>query len=120
MFKRTSWNLSSKYPILSLTIYFVTWKALLAAIVLACPSLGYDTSADLLRFKQRSSVLDIDPFKALLDKFVRWDAIYFTQISRRGILFEQEWAFGWGFTKLLAYVAKGMQPLTQTLGTHVN
>lgn len=104
----TPWKLSANYPVLSLITCFVIWKALLAALVLACPSPGYDTSTDLLRSKHGNSTSNTDNFKAPLGKFVRWDAIYFTQISHRGILFEQEWAFGWGFTKLLAFVAKGM------------
>lgn len=100
-------RLAPQYPILSLTIFFVIWKALLAAIALTCPVTGYDTSADLLRVGEETRSPKPQNFQLSLDKFVRWDAIYFVQISNRGIVFEQEWAFGWGFTKLLSYTAKG-------------
>ena len=49
--------------------------------------------------------------------FVRWDAIYFIQIAHRGVLFEQEWAFGWGFAKLLTLVGRGMTCSILYLGT---
>lgn len=39
---------------------------------------------------------------------MRWDAIYYVQIAHRGIVFEQEWAFGRGFTKVLAFFARGI------------
>lgn len=101
------WKISADHPVLSLIAFFFIWKAILAAVVLASPSRGYDTSTDLLRSTHGNSH-STKAFKAPLDKFVRWDAIYFTQISHRGILFEQEWAFGWGFTKLLIFVARGV------------
>jgi hypothetical protein len=44
------------------------------------------------------------PFERLLQTLTRWDAIYFASIAERGYVFEQEWAFGWGFTRLLSFL----------------
>lgn len=35
-------------------------------------------------------------------KLTRWDAIYYVQAAARGYRYEQEWAFGWGFNRLIA------------------
>lgn len=100
------WNLwiqTRTHPKASLVIGFTLWKVLLVAITLASPGPGYDTSTNLLKREHGE-----DAIKSLswLNNFVRWDAIYFTQIARRGVVFEQEWAFGWGFVKLLKLVGR--------------
>ncbi|KAG8530933.1 uncharacterized protein KY384_004290 [Bacidia gigantensis] len=98
-------NLES--PRLTLTIYFALWKALLLTLVLLSPGPGYDVSTHLLpNFEPvdaASSVLRRAQHH-LASRLIRWDAIYFSQIARRGYVFEQEWAFGWGHTRLLAFV----------------
>ena len=71
--------------------YFLLSKLLLAFVALGSLGRGYDTSTSLAL-----------PEAGTIARWVRWDAIYFTQIARRGYLFEQEWAFGWGFTRLLS------------------
>ncbi|KAH2444774.1 ER membrane glycoprotein subunit of the GPI transamidase complex-like protein [Aspergillus fumigatus] len=38
-------------------------------------------------------------------RFVRWDSIYFVHAAEHGYVFEQEWAFGYGYTRLLALLA---------------
>jgi phosphatidylinositol glycan class V len=43
----------------------------------------------------------------IIGKLTRWDAIYFFKAAHRGYLFEQEWAFGWGFTRVIAIVTAG-------------
>jgi phosphatidylinositol glycan class V len=43
----------------------------------------------------------------LSTKLTRWDAIYFTKIASRDYLYEQDWAFGWGFTRLIKFFASG-------------
>ena len=83
-------------PKILLTLGFTIWKSLLFAIALASPGSGYDTSTTLLH----------PSLDALSRPFVRWDAIYFTQIAQRGYLFEQDWAFSWGFTRLIRGVSK--------------
>ena len=99
------------WPKTSLMICFIAWKSIFFIIALASPGVGYDTSTTLLlnefvRAGESSSLLRLLSSR-LYTNFVRWDAIYFTQIARRGYLFEQEWAFGWGFTTLLAVIGKG-------------
>lgn len=39
-------------------------------------------------------------------RLIKWDAIYFVSIGKRGRVYEQEWAFGWGCA--LKYVAERM------------
>jgi hypothetical protein len=94
-------------PVRVLTLYFVAWKLLLLLVVFCAPGPGYDTSTTLLGLEPvptntsndngnvgRSEPRAILPL--LLQKLVRWDAIYFVKIAERGYLFEQEWAFGYG------------------------
>lgn len=88
---------------------FVCWKFVLASIALATPGPAYDTSTSLAlppRVLDPSAIgsrlLDV-----LVDRLTRWDAIYFTKIAQRGYANEQEWAFGWGYTKAVAATRKG-------------
>ncbi|KAL9127967.1 MAG: hypothetical protein Q9217_003258 [Psora testacea] len=97
------------YPRLRLIAYFSTWKALLLCLAALSPGPGYDTSTALLRradpapysHKSFSHVLEF-----LIGKLVKWDAVYFTEIARRGYVYEQEWAFGWGHTKFLSLISQ--------------
>ena len=114
-------------PILTLTLVFVLWKSLLLLIALTSPGHGYDTSAYLsfagngfgnvengIGTTVRSSVeaptlaqkLLHRGLNRILTTLYRWDAIYFVEIAERGYKFEQEWAFGWGYTRLLLWVSK--------------
>lgn len=101
------WTQILNRPKLSLILCFTLWKALLFTLTLASPGTGYDCSTPLLKPAQIDDFKDSTGIWSLLSKFVRWDAIYFVQIAHRGVVFEQEWAFGWGFTKLLAFFARG-------------
>ncbi|KAL8725380.1 MAG: hypothetical protein Q9166_007396 [cf. Caloplaca sp. 2 TL-2023] len=89
----------------SLTALFVAWKIVLVLIACTSPYPGYDTSTTLLTTyvaQQPSDQHVVGRYlQALAQKLTRWDAIYFTQIAHRGALLEQEWAFGWGYSKLL-------------------
>jgi phosphatidylinositol glycan class V len=91
------WTHPLQRPKACLIVTFLAWKLLLFLVAVASPGPGYDTST----FLSTSSP------SYVLGKFVRWDAIYFTQIARRGYVFEQEWAFGWGFTRILAAAGRG-------------
>lgn len=85
-----------QHPLRTLTTVFVAWKAILILIVLASPAPGYDTSTTLLDWQGHHS---------LLAKFVRWDAIYFTQIAQWGRVHEQQWAWGVGFPAILRWTS---------------
>ena len=100
-------------PFRSLTILFVAWELLLLTVALLTSAPGYDTSAHLLfRGYGVETVVRLPPLEETsllersLQKLTRWDAIYFASIAERGYLLEQEWAFGWGFTRLLAFLAE--------------
>lgn len=110
MHKNENWDKLIRSPKRYLTLYWAAWKFILFVLALASPGIGYDTSTDVLlaaRSTHESPYRIFDQFKYGLQKFVRWDAIYFSQIAQRGHLFEQEWAFGWGFTRLLHWGARG-------------
>ncbi|KAL8796240.1 MAG: hypothetical protein Q9195_001355 [Heterodermia aff. obscurata] len=98
------WHKVTRSPKRYLALYWGLWKSFVFILALASPGIGYDSSTDVLLAAQstpESPNRDLDLFRYGLQKFVRWDAIYFTKIAQRGYLFEQEWAFGWGFTRLL-------------------
>lgn len=98
-------SLDSKNPIRSLVGSFLAWKSLLLLIVIGS-SVGpaYDTSSTLLSPEITSSH---EPPFDLATKLTRWDSIYFIQASRRGYMFEQEWAFGTGFPTVISYLSQG-------------
>ncbi|KAE8132409.1 GPI mannosyltransferase 2 [Aspergillus pseudotamarii] len=90
----------------SLLLLFVSWKALLLLLVVFSPGPAYDTSTALLALGRNAANTDrhglLTPVLGLLaTNLTRWDAIYFTEIARRGCLFEQEWAFNLGFASLI-------------------
>lgn len=88
------------YPVRHLTVFFAIWKALLFLVIVACPGPGYDTSTSLLPTDARR-VAALTPDKwppSVLLRFIRWDSIYFVHIAENGYVFEQEWAFGYGYT----------------------
>lgn len=102
-------------PRTTLLVSFLAWKSLLFLIAILAPGPGYDTSTFLLdgwSLDSGSSHVHKGDTKAILSsawitsRFVRWDAIYFTQTAKRGYVFEQEWAFGWGFSKGLNFLTR--------------
>ncbi|KAL9005552.1 MAG: hypothetical protein Q9188_001677 [Gyalolechia gomerana] len=99
-------------PKASLIVLFITWKLVLLSVACTSPYPGYDTSTRLLLPNETSDTKDQHVigslFIALAGKLTRWDAIYFAQISHRGALFEQEWAFSWGFAKLLNVLGRSL------------
>lgn len=102
-------SIHCSHPIKTLLLLFILWKSLLFVLVICSPGPGYDTSTALF-FHQKSNNGDQSTWwKLLSHKFVRWDAIYFTQIAHRGYLLEQEWAFGYGYTHLLGLLSLGIE-----------
>ena len=113
-------------PIRTLLLSFAAWKSLLLLVALCSPGQDYDTSTSLvlthahahpqylqhLQPGHEFPSTDITPLPTPLHyiatKLTRWDAIYFTQTAARGYRFEQEWAFGWGLTRLIALVTDCM------------
>lgn len=79
-----------------ISVAFTVWKLLILLIARLAPGPGYDTSTTLL---------------PSTNKLVRWDAIYFVEIARRGHIFEQEWAFN-GLSSLLAAISHGGRDTT--------
>jgi GPI mannosyltransferase 2 len=98
------------HPRKALLAVFIAWKSLILLIAACSPGVGYDTSTTLAQPYDLTAAHS-HAFKLLRNlaiKLTRWDAIYFTKIATRGYLYEQEWAFGWGFTRLIHFFAEGM------------
>ena len=100
-----------QYPKASLIALFIIWKLVILLVAFASPGSGYDSSTSLLisQFEHGASLESASRLgeRRILGRLIRWDAIYFTQIAHRGYRFEQEWAFGWGFTRLTALLSAG-------------
>ncbi|KAF2231220.1 glycosyltransferase family 76 protein [Viridothelium virens] len=109
----------ARRPIASLTICFVLWKALLMAVARISPGFGYDTSSTLLLARDALGPDVGGSFSPLLMRLTRWDGIFYAKISERGYVYEQEWAFGWGFTRLLSLIAKACSSSCTTVEAHV-
>lgn len=90
-------------PVRSLSIAFWLWKTILFLVVVGCPGPGYDTSTTLLPQQGVRSLSLSAPLK-----FVRWDSIYFVHIAESGYVFEQEWAFSYGYAKSIAFLTSGV------------
>ncbi len=99
-----------------LLVLFCFWKIILLTIVALAPGPGYDTSSTLLVDSRTqdistASVGEVSTTLAPVVKFIRWDAIYFSQIARRGYVFEQEQAFAPGFPSAVDLIQRGNYPL---------
>ena len=110
-----------KSPRALLVCLFLAWKVLLLTIALLGPGADYDTSTQLLlRGYGVDQTVDASSplFEAglrsnvsqtaqhVVNSLTRWDAIYFASTAERGYVFEQEWAFGWGFSRLLSLLSR--------------
>jgi hypothetical protein len=98
-------------PHQSLLYLFIAYKSLVLLIALFSPGPGYDTSASLLTLPVNDGSSLTTFFELVAEKLTSWDAIYFTTVARRGYLYEQEWAFAWGWTKLISFFSSG-RPLS--------
>src|SRR5437764_15034683 len=98
-------------PVRLLFLFFVLWKVLLFIAILCSPGPGYDTSATLLKLTDTVPNNEADLLSSArsqnppLFKLVRWDAIYYSQLSQRGHIFEQEWAFGVGLSRSVSFIS---------------
>lgn len=103
------WTRPLDQPVRSLIALLVIWKALLLLIACCSPGQGYDTSTSLILPSHGSADARVLPLllRYPTSKLTRWDAIYFVKTANRGYLFEQEWAFGWGFSQLIAICTTG-------------
>lgn len=102
------------FPHQSLLYLFIAYKSLLLIIALCSPGPGYDTSASLLQLPADNGSSLTALFELLAEKLTSWDAIYFTTVARRGYLYEQEWAFAWGWTHLISFFSSG-SPLSLSI-----
>ncbi|PYH48365.1 DUF409 domain protein [Aspergillus saccharolyticus JOP 1030-1] len=101
------------YPLQSLLAVFVLWKGLLLFLIVLTPGPGYDTSTTLIRWNGDATKATLPAMlKTISIKFTRWDSIYYIISANRGYVFEQEWAFGYGFTRLIHVLANGLQRTT--------
>lgn len=98
-------NRDPTHPIRKLVVLFCCWKLLLLVVASCSPGPGYDTSTSLVEASDREELPRV--LRHLVSKLVRWDAVYFVKVAERDYLFEQEWAFGWGFTRAIAFCTKG-------------
>ena len=101
------WTRPLDRPIQNLIILGVAWKLLLLLIALLSPGPGYDTSASLISSSEAEGRVLPPAIQYILGKLIRWDGIYYVQIAGRGYVFEQEWAFGWGFSRLISLCTAG-------------
>ena len=100
-------GLLSSHPIRILFLSFAFWKSLLLVVAATSPGPGYDTSASLTTPAQDQAGELPATLRHLIAKLKKWDAIYFVKSASRGYVFEQEWAFGWGFSRLIALCTAG-------------
>ncbi|EDN90753.1 hypothetical protein SS1G_00153 [Sclerotinia sclerotiorum 1980 UF-70] len=92
-------------PLRTLILCFTLWKISLLLIAASSPGPGYDTSTNLLLLNLQSVEKKKLPswVQYLIGKLIRWDALYFVHASNQGYVYEQEWAFGWGFTRMIKF-----------------
>lgn len=102
-----AWRQPLDHPLRTLCSVFATWKALLLFVAVASPGSGYDTSTFLSTLTRDEGGASSSVLSRLSEKLTRWDGIYFVSIANRGYRYEQEWAFGYGFTRLVGLIKIG-------------
>ncbi|KAF2089459.1 glycosyltransferase family 76 protein [Saccharata proteae CBS 121410] len=96
----TPYRRSLNHPLITLLLISALWKGLLLILAFLSPGPGYDTSTTLILDSDASAIT------RLAAKLTRWDAIYFVNTAERGHVYEQEWAFSWALSKVMASLAK--------------
>lgn len=76
-------------------------------VAITSPGPGYDTSTDLAFASSNTNATLPVGLHHVAQRLTRWDGIYFVTIAARDYVHEQEWAFGYGFTKLIALCTSG-------------
>ncbi|KAF8453493.1 GPI mannosyltransferase 2, partial [Terfezia claveryi] len=95
---------------------FLLTRLVYFTIALLTPSPAYDSSTNLILPPQPPPQDDVSGIcwsllSKLSERLTRWDAIYFVKIAERGYLREQEWAFGWGWTRIMGALGRGIRKL---------
>ncbi|OIW24402.1 mannosyltransferase [Coniochaeta ligniaria NRRL 30616] len=104
-------------PVPTLLTVFAAWKLFLLLIAVGSTvGPAYDTSGSITLDAASTSN---GSAPALLARLTSWDAIYYTQVARRGYLFEQEWAFGSGITIVIERLVKILTSLGIQNGGHL-
>lgn len=109
MDKKQAAGSGSANGIRKLISVFFGWKLMLLVIACASPGPGYDTSTQIL-FRQYGPEPDTWLGRAIEHaalRLTRWDGIYFSTLSERGHVNEQEWAFSWVLARFTSIVARG-------------
>ncbi|KAG5980625.1 hypothetical protein E4U55_003830 [Claviceps digitariae] len=90
-------------PVRSLATLFVTWKGFLLAVALgAALAPAYDTSTALFLERMYGPNASVS---LPASQLTRWDALYFMHASVKGLVYEQEWAFGLGLPTLIGFIS---------------
>ncbi|KAB5583256.1 GPI mannosyltransferase 2 [Coniochaeta sp. 2T2.1] len=99
-----------RHPVRTIIAVFAAWKLFLFLIAAGSTVVGpaYDTSASLALDAASAGKTNSSgsAYPKVLARLTSWDAIYYTQVARRGYLYEQEWAFGSGLTIVIESVVK--------------
>ena len=95
--------------LVAITFSFIVWKAILGLVACNSPGIGYDTSSSLFEhFEDLPDLIETPlTLQNSITKFIRWDAVYFTQIAARNYVFEQEWAFSFAFSRIMSIISRG-------------
>lgn len=97
----------------SLLAFYCAWKCLLLLVAAASPGPGYDTSTRILLDQHAPAGTASQTWLAvvvqhLVARLTRWDAIYFVSSSKRGLVYEQEWAFSPAYATATSVIARGV------------
>lgn len=83
-----------KHALTKITQLFVLYKSILLSIVLIVPR-EYDTSSKLILIGcAPDASIGWKLLARIIEKLVIWDNVFFVSAAERGIIYEQEWAFG--------------------------
>ncbi|KAK9457446.1 hypothetical protein V1511DRAFT_514857 [Dipodascopsis uninucleata] len=89
----------TRSDLLTLSKVFLLVKSILFTIPQLVVS-QYDTSSQLIfNSSEAPKWLSYG-----LSRFIVWDTVFFIKIAQRGYIYEQEWAFGWLWTRLIRWV----------------